>query len=110
VWAEGLCPNDFHLSIETIGRKQYRLGFSPNLWRTMAFPNTGRGGGVMGVAYDPSADVWTLSPLLSRSIDGVLRQEPCPVLLERKDTVKGLVSWTFLGCYDMPFEITLTKR
>jgi hypothetical protein len=110
VWAEGLCPNDFHLKIVTSSKKEYRLGFSPNLWRTMALPNTQPGGGVMGVAYDPSADVWTLSPLLSRTIDGVLHQEPCPVLLERKDTVKGLVSWTFLGCFDMPFEITLTKR
>ena len=110
VWEGNLCPNDFSLQFGTASGRSYRLGFSPNLWRMMALPNTQRGGGVMGVAYDPSADVWTLSPLLSRTIDGVLRQEPCPVMLERKDTVKGLVSWTFLGCFDMPFEIMLTKR
>jgi hypothetical protein len=32
------------------------------------------------------------------------------VSFERKDTSKGLNTWTFLGCYDMPCVMTLTKR
>ena len=110
-WADGgVCPNDFRLRIETTGRKEYRLSFSPNLWRSLALPNTTAGGSVMGVAYDPVLDAWRLSPLLSWTIGGVARQEPCPVLVERKDVIKGLNTMVFLGCYDMPFEITLTKR
>jgi tetratricopeptide (TPR) repeat protein len=103
----GICPNDFLLFLYT-GRKEYRLRFSPNIWRKLALDNT-KPYGVMGVAYEPATDTWTLSPLRSRTIDGVVRQEPCPVSFERKDTVKGRNTWVFLGCYDMPFELTLSK-
>jgi hypothetical protein len=110
VWADGLCPNDFRLSIQTSSREEYYLSFSPNLWRALALPNTARGGSVMAVAYDSAADTWRLSPLLSRTVNGVPLQEPCPVLVERKAVVKDLNTRVFLGCYDMPFEITLAKR
>ena len=46
----------------------------------------------------------------SHVIDGVVRDEPCPVAFERKDVVKGMNTYTFLGCYDMPFQLTLTRR
>jgi len=111
VWStEGWCPNDFRFSVETVGRKQYRFGFSPNLWRSLALPNTAAGMGVMAVAYDPATESWKLSNLRSWMIGGVVRQEPCPVTVERMQHVKGLVTWVFLGCYEMPFEMTLTRR
>jgi len=110
VWsAAGLCPNDFTLTVETTSRTVYRLRYSPNLWRSLALPNTFPYG-VMGVAYDAASDTWMLSPLQAWNIAGVTRTEVCPVLVERKEVVKGRSTYVSLGCYDIPFEITLTKR
>jgi hypothetical protein len=69
-----------------------------------------RGGSLMGVAYDDGTGTWQLSLLRSWTIRGVLRQEPCPVLVERKDVIKGLNTWMFLGSFVMPFELRLTRR
>lgn len=111
--ADGFCPNDSSVSIQTASRKEYRLRYSPNIWRQLALPNTFPGG-VMAVRYDGALDSWTLRPLTSHPAvlddSGAPATDPCPVVLERKDVAKSRTTWVFLGCYDMPFELTLTKR
>jgi hypothetical protein len=104
----GLCANDFLVKLQTT-KKEYRLRFSPNLWRGLALENTAPYG-AMGVAYDPVSETWTLSPLLSDVIDGQLCQETCPVSFGRMDKTRRGNVWTFLGCFDMPYQLTLTKR
>jgi hypothetical protein len=114
---EGLCPNDFFIKLETVAKKEYRLRFSPNIWRSLAQPNT-LPYGVMGVAYDGSTDSWVMKNLMSHpsvfvvpgNSESGVAIESCPVVLERKDTVRGSNTWKFGGCYEMPFELTLTRR
>jgi hypothetical protein len=107
--AAGGCATDFSVRILT-ARKEYRLRISPNIWRTLALPNTLPYGAVR-VEYQ-APDRWTLTPLLSYDFGGSLgtKDELCPAAFERKDVVRGMNTWIFLGCYDMPFEMTLTKR
>jgi hypothetical protein len=113
---DGLCPNDFFIALQTVAKKEYRLRFSPNIWRRMA-PKT-IPYGVMGVAYDSETGSWVMKNLMSHPSvrvdpedpDSDVAIEPCPVVLERKDTIKGLNTWKFGGCYEMPFELTLVQR
>jgi hypothetical protein len=39
-----------------------------------------------------------------------MRTGSCPAVLERGEAAKGWTTWTFPGCFDMPFELTLTGR
>lgn len=111
-----LCANDFFIALQTVAKKEYRLRFSPNIWRRMA-PRT-IPYGVMGVTYDHTSEQWVMKNLMSHPSvrvdpedpESEVAVEPCPVVLERKDTIKGLNTWKFGGCYEMPFELTLTKR
>jgi hypothetical protein len=115
----GRCANDFALTFKTLAKKEYRLRFSPNIWRELTnfdHPDPPRNTmpyGVMSVVH-PDASTWVMTPLLQHPLvldgTGQIATEPCPAVLERKDTVKGRNTWAFLGCFDMPFEITLTRR
>ena len=101
------CVTDALVFINT-AQNIYRLRMSPNVWRTYA-PNT-MPYGIMKVRYFAELDQWTLERLLGFDVGGTGQQEPCPAVLERRAQVKGRVSYKFLGCFDMPFDITLTKR
>jgi hypothetical protein len=63
----------------------------------------------MGVAYNTTEGTWVLKNLMSHPDVYGGAPDPCPVVLERKDTVKGRTIWKFGGCYNMPFELTLTR-
>lgn len=116
----GRCANDFLLTFKTAARKEYRLRFSPNIWRELTNfdqpspPRNTMPYGVMSVVH-PNPSTWEMTPLLEHPLvvypeTDQMRTEPCPAVLERKDSAKGLNTWVFLGCYDMPFEMTLTRR
>ena len=115
-WTDGRCASDFKFGFQT-SRKEYRIRFSPNIWRELTklddLPGDTMPGGVVGVQPGASGS-WELTPLLEHPLvsdrTGVPHAEPCPALLERLDAVKGLNTWVFLGCYDMPFGLALTRR
>ncbi len=103
------CVTDALIRIET-AKSIYRLRVSPNVWRTFA-PNT-TPYGAMKVRYFAAFNQWTLEPLLSYDFAGDigLKQEPCPAVLERRVLSHGRVTYKFVGCDDLPFLLTLTKR
>lgn len=116
----GRCANDFMLTFKTAARKEYRLRFSPNIWRELTNydkpvpPRNTFPYGVMSVVR-LDANTWEMTPLLQHPlvvdpVTGQMRIEPCPAALERGETTRGRTTWTFLGCFDMPFELTLTRR
>ena len=113
--ADGCCANDVLIFLYT-ARKEYRLRFSPNIWRELTefddIPGDTLPYGVVGVQQIDAA-TWKIAPLMEHPlvmVGSVPVTEPCPAALERKDVNKGRNTWVFLGCYDMPFELTLTKR
>jgi hypothetical protein len=113
---DGRCVSDFSFHF-TASRREYRLRFSPNIWRALTkvedpTRNTMPYGAV-GVRL-ASPGVWTITPLLEHPLVvdsyGNPYAEPCPAVLERNDVSKGRSNWVFQGCYAMSFELTLTKR
>jgi hypothetical protein len=111
---DGRCVSDFYFRF-TASRKDYRLRFSPNIWRALTklddpTRNTMAYGAV--AVQQVSAGVWKITPLLEHQLlkdsNGVPYLEPCPAVLERNDVSKGRSNWVFQGCYAMSFELTLT--
>ena len=110
----GRCASDFSFRF-TVSRKEYRLRFSPNIWRELTKiddPNRNTMPyGVVGVQL-VAPGVWKITPVLEHPLlkdaGGVPYVEPCPALLERNDVSRGRNNWVFQGCYDMLFELTLT--
>jgi hypothetical protein len=111
---DGRCVSDYSFRFSA-SKKEYRLRFSPNIWRALTkVDNPARNTMPYGAVavQQVSAGVWKITPVLEhpllRDSGGVPYVEPCPAVLERNDVSRGRNNWVFQGCYDMRFELTLT--
>jgi hypothetical protein len=111
---DGRCVSDFSFRFSA-SKKEYRLRFSPNIWRALTkVENPARNTMPYGAVavQQVTAGVWTITPVLEHPLvkdsNGNPYVEPCPAVLERNDVSRGRNNWVFQGCYNMQFELTLT--